>query len=59
MREDDLSYLRRRAEEEVVRSHGIDDPAIATVHEQLAKAYSKRVKQLVANPQAARSTPNN
>jgi hypothetical protein len=49
MREDDLSYLQRRATEEEALALTRDDPATAAVHRQLANAYRLRIVELGNN----------
>jgi hypothetical protein len=50
MQEDDLSYSRRRAEEEAARAMSIGSPQIAIIHRQMAEAYRERVTQLSTVP---------
>jgi hypothetical protein len=51
MRENDLIYSRRRADEEAARSLSLHDPVIAAVHSQLARAYRQRVVDLTNHRQ--------
>ncbi len=50
MRESNLDYLRRRADEEERRAEEATDPRIAGIHRRMATLYADRVEALTDNP---------
>jgi hypothetical protein len=58
MRENDISYSRRRAREEAARALALFDPTVAAVHRRFAEAYRKRaIKLNVTTSAPLPSTP--